>query len=546
MKKIKKIIIAAASVAVVAGGTFGAYKLNEHRKTGKAVAEVTPVSYMTGGYYGSNLEMSGRISSGNVQNVIPDNNKLIEQVLVKVGDSVKKGDSLIKYDVTALELELKQKENAVTVAQSNLTNAERELKKLNALKPSESMPQAPEPVLPTAPEPVIPEKPVVETKDTVGNTADSFSGSGSQDDPLMFRCHYLTVVTGPFLSALKSSNSYAVFMVYDANVLQYEWRVNGMDIKNDKPVDITIGAIAAADQDGNVIIPAGNAFGIFTVPKNTDDDDDFIYTPEPEPFDYEQYLEDFYNSVPKNYPEDYTYSKAELAKMISEKETEITRLTIDKKSADLEYKIAQEQKDSGSVIARIDGVVTKINDSENQESDSPYMVISGDGGFTVTGYVGEMNLDKLTPGTSVNVMSWETGESVMAEVMEVNPVPVSYYSQNWGENPNSSTYEFTASISQLSQMPADPGVSITLPEMNENQGLIIPKVYVREENDRYYVYKAGDDDRLEKQYVNVGRTIYGSQIEILGGLTENDRITFPYGKNLKEGIKTKDSDKVLW
>ena len=35
--------------------------------------------------------------------------------IVKEGDSVKKGDPLLKYDITALELDLKQKENKKAV-----------------------------------------------------------------------------------------------------------------------------------------------------------------------------------------------------------------------------------------------------------------------------------------------------------------------------------------------------------------------------------------------------------------------------------------------
>ena len=48
----KKIIIAAVCAAVILGGTFGAYKINESRKSKKAVAKVTPVSLMTDFYWG--------------------------------------------------------------------------------------------------------------------------------------------------------------------------------------------------------------------------------------------------------------------------------------------------------------------------------------------------------------------------------------------------------------------------------------------------------------------------------------------------------------
>ena len=45
-----------------------------------------------------------------------------------------------------------------------------------------------------------------------------------------------------------------------------------------------------------------------------------------------------------------------------------------------------------------------------------------------------------------------------------------------------------------------------------------------------------------KQYVKTGRIIYGDTIEIKAGLSEDDRIAFPYGKTAKEGVRAVDSD----
>ena len=50
--------------------------------------------------------------------------------------------------------------------------------------------------------------------------------------------------------------------------------------------------------------------------------------------------------------------------------------------------------------------------------------------------------------------------------------------------------------------------------------------------------KKGKHGRLEKQYVEGGKNMYGS-IEIVSGLTMEDEIAFPYGRNVKEGAKTK-------
>lgn len=57
-------------------------------------------------------------------------------------------------------------------------------------------------------------------------------------------------------------------------------------------------------------------------------------------------------------------------------------------------------------------------------------------------------------------------------------------------------------------------------------------MFIREDGNRSYVYKKGKHGRLEKQYVEVGKNMYGS-IEIVSGLTMEDEIAFPYGRNVK-------------
>ena len=42
--------------------------------------------------------------------------------------------------------------------------------------------------------------------------------------------------------------------------------------------------------------------------------------------------------------------------------------------------------------------------------------------------------------------------------------------------------------------------------------------------------------------MQTGRTVYGTGIEIKDGLSESDRIAFPYGKTAKEGVKVKDAE----
>ena len=43
---------------------------------------------------------------------------------------------------------------------------------------------------------------------------------------------------------------------------------------------------------------------------------------------------------------------------------------------------------------------------------------------------------------------------------------------------------------------------------------------------------------LEKRYIQVGKTLYDYYLEVKSGLTAEDKIAVPFGKNIREGVKT--------
>ena len=106
-------------------------------------------------------------------------------------------------------------------------------------------------------------------------------------------------------------------------------------------------------------------------------------------------------------------------------------------------------------------------------------------------------------------------------------------------NSNVSYYPFVAYIEDSTGLRNGEYVDLTMTVSGDedSSSLYIFKGYVRTENGRSYVLKADENDRLVKQYVKTGRIIYGDTIEIKSGLTEDDRIAFPYGKTAKEGIR---------
>ena len=61
--------------------------------------------------------------------------------------------------------------------------------------------------------------------------------------------------------------------------------------------------------------------------------------------------------------------------------------------------------------------------------------------------------------------------------------------------------------------------------------------FILQENGKDYVYVAGEDDRLEKRQLVTGGNLWGSYIKVLDGLTVEDHIAFPYGRDIKDGAK---------
>lgn len=134
-----------------------------------------------------------------------------------------------------------------------------------------------------------------------------------------------------------------------------------------------------------------------------------------------------------------------------------------------------------------------------------------------------------------------------ATVTEVSDYPVS--GNSWGDgNPNVSYYKYTAYIDDSSALKNGESVDLSIQsnDTENGSGIYIEKAYVRQEDGRSYVMMADENDCLKKQYVTTGKTVYGTSIEIKSGLTESDRIAFPYGKEAVEGTKVTDAEDTYY
>ena len=123
----KKIIIGILVAALVVGGTAGGgvYYRQSHQKTVSVVSEDS----LAGDYSVDDTTLEGNIVASAVQNISVDKDMIIEKVYVSKGDSVKKDDKLISFDMTLVEMELniaklkqQQQEQNLNKAISRLTS----------------------------------------------------------------------------------------------------------------------------------------------------------------------------------------------------------------------------------------------------------------------------------------------------------------------------------------------------------------------------------------------------------------------------------------
>lgn len=213
------------------------------------------------------------------------------------------------------------------------------------------------------------------------------------------------------------------------------------------------------------------------------------------------------------------------------------------KLAESEYQIMERELGDGNIYSEIDGkVVALLTEEEARERKEPLLKVSGGGGFYIEGSVSELEKEKLKIGQEVTVNDWQSGGTYTGEVVSIGDFPSD--SDNWNGmgNPTASYYPFKAFVGEEADLQAGSYVSMTYSTASAEQGIYLEKPFVRTEKGNSYIYVRGADGRLEKRNVKVGKALWGSYYEILSPLGEEDFLAFPYGKNVKTGAPTVESD----
>lgn len=237
------------------------------------------------------------------------------------------------------------------------------------------------------------------------------------------------------------------------------------------------------------------------------------------------------------------YTAAQLAQMRSEQEKKIKELGFKIKVAEADYKIKQAEMSDGNIYAEFDGkVVSVLTEDEARTNNQPVLKVSGGGGFYIQGSVSELDKDKLQIGQEVTVNDWNTGMTYPGKIVSMGDFPSDNDSYYGSGNPNVSYYPFTVFVDETADLQAGMYANIQYSSAESENGIYLENPFIRTENGQSYVYVQGAGGKLEKRFVTTGKALWGSYTEIRSGLTADDLIAFPYGKNLKEGAPTVESD----
>ena len=232
---------------------------------------------------------------------------------------------------------------------------------------------------------------------------------------------------------------------------------------------------------------------------------------------------------------DGTMTREEIQKQIQEREKAIRGYQLDLKEADLNIRSIEKTLENQTVKSTLNGVVKLVSDPENTSGQDPLVQVVSSEGLYIQGTLPENQLEQMQTGQILSGYCYDNGVSFTAQVKEISPYP-----QDGGGDPRNSQYPFTAYIEDAQGLSNNSYAELTFENMNTESGAItLEKAFVRSEEGQYYVMKEDEKGKLTKQPVQIARIVNGAY-ELAGGLTYEDKIAFPYGRQVTEGANCQD------
>lgn len=550
--------------------------------------DVNSVSTLNTGYWDNPSTSTGLVSNSDRQSVLYDASKTITQVFVQEGQQVNSGDPLLSYDLTTLQSAVDTSQLDVEKAQNAIALAEHELKKLLNTTPIPDVVEEPEIQDHTpAPLPGVPEK--------NGNGLYPYILSLSQAEKnfTAYKIYYTSTTSeapekGPHEKAslwkeereMKESNNTCWYWIeytytdgstnaYDSkDVVEYYsdkqqipnkeiflagTKQNPYVFKLNENQGFVYGKLFLDNANLNQYL----RFDVYT----NDGDIDSSWLVRCDKFTTIQSInegdmysvishtkeEQKYVEVEQKPSQDLSsgYTEIELAKAIRDKKQELKTLDLGLKKAQLSLSENKALLNDGVIRAKRSGIVRNIKKtSDSLQDGNTFLEVAGGQGTYIKGSISELMLNQIKVGDTISAYCWTSGETFDAKIQSIDTVPSSNSNYNGSGNPNVSYYEFEAYAKDASKIQAGEYLELTFNSAGDTTSSIwLSKAYVKQEGNKYYVLK-DVHGKLKKQYVTVGKIVWGDTMEIKDGLSDTDYIAFAYSKNAKEGVKTQKSSEA--
>lgn len=550
--------------------------------------DVNSVSTLNTGYWDNPSTSTGFVSNSDRQSVLYDASKTITQVFVQEGQQVNSGDPLLSYDLTTLQSAVDTSQLDVEKAQNAIALAEHELKKLLNTTPIPDVVEEPEIQDHTpAPLPGVPEK--------NGNGLYPYILSLSQAEKnfTAYKIYYTSTTSeapekGPHEKAslwkekreMKESNNtcwYWIEYTYtDGSTNAYDPK-DVVEYYSDKQQIPNKEIFLAGTKQNPYVFKLsenqGSVYGkLFLDNANLNQYLRFdVYTNDGEidsswlvrcdKFTTKQSMnegdmysvishtkeEQKYVEVEQKPSQDLSsgYTEIELAKAIRDKKQELKTLDLGLKKAQLSLSENKALLNDGVIRAKRSGIVRNIKKtSDSLQDGNTFLEVAGGQGTYIKGSISELMLNQIKVGDTISAYCWTSGETFDAKIQSIDTVPSSNSNYNGSGNPNVSYYEFEAYAKDASKIQAGEYLELTFNSAGDTTSSIwLSKAYVKQEGNKYYVLK-DVHGKLKKQYVTVGKIVWGDTMEIKDGLSDTDYIAFAYSKNAKEGVKTQKSSEA--
>ena len=553
-KKLKKAIIIAACAVGVCGAVWGG--LTIARNAQRSDVKVYSVNdFCMTDYWGDTSSTSGMVTTDKIQKVFLSSSQTVNKVWVAEGDSVRKGDKLISYDSTLTQASVEQAKIDYDRQDESLTTAKNELEYLKKAKNKETLKQELDKL--TAELDALKKKydedpdhlyngdaPV--TEGAIKDYKETMTVKGADGSDQTVNVQYYSwlstsrlndskvteILTN--LATLRADKDHPSVDTYVVLVQRYEDKVGGY-------VDNTVGLVitetyTAGDDTAVPAVPESRSVS-FSVRSDLPEFEDTERKYDDAAIKRLQQKINLANMYLENSMEQKDLAKAIVDKAQEVKEKEVNlrlaKLSLDKKTKEL---------GDGNVYAEFDGTVKAVRNADEAYNNSEAVIeLSGGGGYYVTGTLSEMELGSVKVGDTVSISSWMTGAACEGTIVSIDDYPTTS-GNSWGDgNRNVSYYPFKVFVEEDANLQANDYVDIQYQKagtQEQGSSLYLQSWFIRTDNGKSYVMARNEDGRLEQRWVQTGRDLWGSYTQIRGGLTTDDYLAFPYGRDVVEGART--------